>query len=806
MTVTVTIAASATFATDRSVTLAWGGEALAPNAGLIREPSGRSEVLIAAGESSATATLVGVERAAYTVATTRTLTATFDDADETAIGTGLDLTYMDSGSAPAASISATPAMVPEGDDITVEVTLTRAFDIDVAVTLTMADTEGVVSGTPPTSIAIAANETTGTVTLSTTADMMTGADASVVFTLGDATNEPYSLGTPATVTVTVLDDTSASDEITLSVAPATVDEDAGVTTLTVTATLNRAALTSATDVTLSVVAGTATETTDYTATTATLTIAANAQSGTATLTLTPVNDTSIEPDETVTIEGTATGLTVSGAEVSILDADEPAITLSFVGVSSNSIFAGEEDAKLPIGLKAVAAVAPTRDVLVRVHAVEREGNASVETGDFKPFDKTYTFVSGDFMSASEGWVQTVSADLELIEDQTVEKIEVVDVHVDTASLARHVTAPRYIEILISDNDTATVGFAADTYQVDEGEALVLRLVTSAPIAFPWSATISTAQLDNFDLNRIHPDQRSAFNTQLAQVEAYASVADYVHRTDTVQTAAFETGEFRVQSVEDAIDDDDETFLMRLVGSGLDPSLTITPNYAFVTIVDDDELPGAPTGLMVDNAGPTTVTLSWTAPSDEGSHTIIEYLVERSTDSATRQQPTVTNDPPPYYDAGLTPETTYHYRVSAITAVGTGEPSETVSATTAALPVMTIAVAVVNGNPVTSVTEREGAPFITTRTGDTSEAGTVNLEWTQDGSTPIALTEEFLGGEDFIILTLSDAQQRGRRARRLHHGDAQGGRRLHPGRNDLGDHHRHRRRRGARRTGAVRAAR
>ena len=266
--------------------------------------------------------------------------------------------------------------------------------------------------------------------------------------------------------------------------------------------------------------------------------------------------------------------------------------------------------------------------------------------------------------------------------------------------------------------------------------------------------ISTAQLDNFDLNRIHPDQRSAFNTQLAQVEAYASVADYVHRTDTVQTAAFETGEFRVQSVEDAIDDDDETFLMRLVGSGLDPSLTITPNYAFVTIVDDDELPGAPTGLMVDNAGPTTVTLSWTAPSDEGSHTITGHLVERSTDSATRQHPTVTSHPPPYYDAGLTPETTYHYRVSAITAVGTGEPSETVSATTAALPVMTIAVAVVNGNPVTSVTEREGAPFIITRTGDTSEAVTVNFEWTQDGSTPIASTEEFLGGEDFTILILS----------------------------------------------------
>ena len=489
VTVTVTIAAGATFATDRSVALAWGGEALAPNAGLIREPSGRSEVLIAAGESSATAMLVGVERAAYTVATTRTLTATFDDAAETAIGTGLDLTYMDSGSAPEASISATPAMVPEGDDITVEVTLTRAFDIDVAVTLTMADTEGVVSTTAPTSIAIAANETTGTVTLSTTADMMTGADASVVFTLSDATNEPYSLGTPATVTVTVLDDTSASDEITLSVAPATVDEDAGATTLTVTATLNRAALTTATDVTLSVAAGTATETTDYTASAApTLTIAANARSGTTTLTLTPVNDTSIEPDETVTVEGTATGFTVIGAEVSILDADEPAITLSFV--PDTTFREIDEDAgPLAVGLTATTAggTAPTRDIVVKVETVlilsgpEARPEASPEEGDFKPFEGNYTFAAADFTLTSGQWMLTVSNDLELIDDSTVEKIESFEASRRPVDARR--PRRRSPEGTGPDRTTRTplrwVSRRPTVYQVEEGDEIVIEMTTSA---------------------------------------------------------------------------------------------------------------------------------------------------------------------------------------------------------------------------------------------------------------------------------------------------------------------------------------
>ena len=459
-------------------------------------------------------------------------------------------------------------MVPEGDDITVAVTLTRAFDSDVAVTFTMTDTENVVSTTPPATIAIAANETTGTVTLSTTADMMTGADAEVVFTLSTVTNEPYTLGTPATVTVTVLDDTSASDAITLSVTPASVDEDAGATTLTVTATLNRGALTTATDVALSVTAGTATAT-DYTATTATLTIAANERSGTAPLTLTPVPDSDIEADETVTVDGTATGFTVAGAEVSILDADEPAITLSFVGVSSNGLIVGEGDGKVEIALKAVAAVAPTRDVVVRVHAVERQGNASVETGDFKPFDKTYTFAAANFEPATEGHVQTVTADLELIDDQTVEKTETVDVHVDTASLARHVAAPEDIEVLITDDDIATVGFAAQSHRVDEGDTVVLKVTTSAPIAFQWSVTLTTVDLDGFTLDQIPTDQQAGFTAELAKVKAYASPHDdYQHGTGVIQTQAFQNNEIPIHTVEDVLDDDEEALLVEMVSNGL----------------------------------------------------------------------------------------------------------------------------------------------------------------------------------------------------------------------------------------------
>ena len=759
--VTITIASGATFATDRSVALAWGGEALAPNSGLIRERSGRSEVLIAAGESTGTATLIGVQRAAYTAARTEALTATFDG---TEVG-NRNLTYLDSGSAPEATIEAAPAMLPEGGDITVTVTLSRAIDTDVSVPLTMTDAESVVSGTLPAGgIPIAANETTGTVTLSTAADMMTGNDAAVTFTLTADPNARYTLGTPATATVTVLDDTSASTAIALSVAPAEVAEGDGATTLTVTATVNRAALTTATGVTLAVgdSADTATATTDYTTGTApTLTIAANARTGTATLTLTPVNDTSTEDDETVTVKGTATGLTVSGAQVTILDDDEPAITLSFIETSGtpndNFIQIDEDDGTVAVTLQATTdgATAPTRDVQVRVQATEAT-LASAENGDFEPFDAVYTFAVGDFVLANGRYSHTVSKDLAIIDDVTVEKQESFHIQIDRDALARHVTPADDVLITINNDDTATVGFAVVTHEVDEGEAIVLQFTRSAPIDFPWTVVLGTADLDGFNPNNIPTDQRAAFNAELAKVEAYATLDDYVRLTEVIETPPFETREVRVLSVEDEIDDEQESFLMRMVDNGLDSSLTINPEYAFVTIIDDDELPGVPTGLAVDDETVAAIELSWTAPDDDGGKPIAGYLVEVASDAAGPWTTAEADTGPAtttYTHTGLPHATTYHYRVSAITAAGTGEPSTTVSGTTAALPVMTIGVALSNGNPVTSVDEAEPAPFVILRAGDTSEALTVNLEWTQDGGTPVAETDELDIGDTSVSYDL-----------------------------------------------------
>ena len=147
----------------------------------------------------------------------------------------------------------------------------------------------------------------------------------------------------------------------------------------------------------------------------------------------------------MTVGGTVTGFTVNGAEVTILDDDEPAITLTFPdGGSTNAPFLAvdEDDGTLTITLKAetAGAIAPTRDFDVRLRVVDTpDSSASSETGDIKPFDKTYTFTATDFTLASGQYSHTVSKALEIIDDDTVEKIKKLFVGIDRG----HARPPRH---------------------------------------------------------------------------------------------------------------------------------------------------------------------------------------------------------------------------------------------------------------------------------------------------------------------------------------------------------------------------
>ena len=137
-------------------------------------------------------------------------------------------------------------------------------------------------------------------------------------------------GTSATIT----DDDTAPSSINLSVSPSSVSEGAGATSVTVTATFSNTS-TYGEAKTVSVTVGdsgdSATEGTDYTAVTAfDVTISAGQTSGKATFTLTPTSDKIIEGDEAISVDGTSTGLTVNGTDVTITDDDQTEITLTAI--------------------------------------------------------------------------------------------------------------------------------------------------------------------------------------------------------------------------------------------------------------------------------------------------------------------------------------------------------------------------------------------------------------------------------------------------------------------------------------------
>jgi predicted phage tail protein len=109
------------------------------------------------------------------------------------------------------------------------------------------------------------------------------------------------------------------------------------------------------------------------------------------------------------------------------------------------------------------------------------------------------------------------------------------------------------------------------------------------------------------------------------------------------------------------------------------------------------VPPSPTNLNAYPASKTSISLSWTAPQDNGGSAITGYKIEYKSGSGSylvliaNTASTVTS----YLHTGLTTDTTYTYRVSAINSIGIGDTSNEASAvpTKTYTPTGVIAVAV-----------------------------------------------------------------------------------------------------------------
>ena len=127
-------------------------------------------------------------------------------------------------------------------------------------------------------------------------------------------------------------------EMTLSVSPNSIAEDAGPTPVTVTVTLKNGATRSADTIVTLTLSGTAGDS-DYTASSlASITIPAGQSSKSGSLTITPAEDDVIEDPESITITGSAAGLDNATDTITLTDAsdDDEEIVKAYLSIEPPS--------------------------------------------------------------------------------------------------------------------------------------------------------------------------------------------------------------------------------------------------------------------------------------------------------------------------------------------------------------------------------------------------------------------------------------------------------------------------------------
>ena len=206
-----------------------------------------------------------------------------------------------------------------------------------------------------------------TVTLKLASAVAAGATVEVSYTVPQSGSKLQdALGNAAAALTNQAAQPTVAQEFTLTVSPTSVDEGATATTITVTALpVGTQTFASDSEVTVAVADGTATAGEDFAEVSAfVIMITAGDTLATNTFSLEPVDDAIDEPDETVTVSGTATGSAVAAAQIEIADNDD-APTLTLI-LSSNILIEGGD----PVAVGAILSHPSSEDTTVEIEMVE----------------------------------------------------------------------------------------------------------------------------------------------------------------------------------------------------------------------------------------------------------------------------------------------------------------------------------------------------------------------------------------------------------------------------------------------------
>ena len=476
-----------------------------------------------------------------------------DNLEELSV-TGTTATIVDDDTR-GVTISPIALTVSEGNTATYTVVLTSQPTATVTVTPSRSSGSSDVTFSPASlSFGTGDWSTAKTVTVSAAQDDDAEADEAVLSHA--VSGGDYASETASDVAVTVGDDETASTTVALSVNPASIDEDAEATSITVTGTLDGAPRTTSTIVTVLVGASGdgATEGTDYgTVADLTLTIDAGETSGTATFSLTPTDDDVDESDETLSVTGTtdATGLTVTGTTATIVDDDERGVAISPIALTVSEGNTATYTVVLTSQPTATVTVTPSRS----------SGSSDVT---FSP--ASLSFGTGDWSTAKT--VTVLAA-----QDDDAEDDEAVLSHAVSGGDYASETASS-VDVTVGDDETVStaVALSVNPASVDEDAGATATSVTvtgtldGAPRTADTTVTVTVG----------------ASGDGAAEGTDYATVADLTLTIDAGETSG--TATFSLTPTDDDVDEGDEA--LSVTGTTTATDLTVTATAA--TIVDDDE--------------------------------------------------------------------------------------------------------------------------------------------------------------------------------------------------------------------------
>ena len=631
VTVTATVNGATRYTDAKTVVVSVGAGASTATSAADYAAVANFEITIAAGAANATGTFDLTPAQDTLHEGTETIDVT--GASGTLKVTKATINLTDDDSAPSFAVA--DASAAEGDAMTFTVTRSGATGAAAAVKWNTADdtaedakqaTAGAdyTAVTTARTLSFAIGESAKTFTVATAEDTLHEGDETFLVKLSGATGATIAT---AEATGTITDDDAKPTKLTLAVDADTgtdndqnsIAENGGAKTVRVTATLGgTSTFTTATTVTVKV--GTsddsATEATDYEAVAdQTITIPAGKASAHVDFTLTPKQDVLAEGDETIALEGSATGLDITDTEITLND-DDAAPTGITLAAAPDTL--GEGAAETEITVTATVNGTTRYEDSVTV-AVSVGGGSAISGTDYGAVAGFNIVIPAGAASA------TGTFDLDPTQDTLHEGAETIDV----SGVSGTLTVTKAV-ISLTDDDSAP-SFAVADASAAEGDAVTFTVTrsgaTGAAAAVKWNTADDTAE-----------DAKQA-----------AAGTDYTAVT-TARTLSFAIGDtsktFTVATTEDTLAEGDETFLVKLSDA---TGATISDDTATGTITDDDAAPTALTltvdadtgtqgvqGSIAEDGGRKTarVTATLGGASTFTTATTVTVTVGKSDDSAT----------------------------------------------------------------------------------------------------------------------------------------------------------------------------